>query len=289
MLGRWIKQLTTTTGTGNLTISEVTGYPTFVDLFPVNRAFYYTVTDVNGLPIEDGVGHLSGSTTLVRDMILATYVSGTYDDTAPTAASLAAGDKYVIQSVSQAAVAHQIPRQPTTVAANDNVLVPLNWYSPQTTGIVPDYPDYTYFWPVYLPFGGIVDGFITRPNGTDTIDWGMYSMGANGLPVERICGDNSISVVSGTNNITLSNTGYIKGPGWYFIAMNVSGSRSWYYGLHTGGNMGLKQSRTFPEPQAAYRVSQARGTWPATLTGGSHDRWSTLPHYVPIMYPRVTA
>ncbi len=294
MHGRWIKQLTTTTGGGNLTVSAVTGFPTFADIFPVNRAFYYTIIDEDGLPIEDGVGHLSASTTVVRDMILATYVSGTYAATspgasAPSAVSLASGDKYVIQSVSQSTVPHMIPRQPTTLTANDNVLIPTNWYTPVTTTIVPDYPNYTYFWPVHFPFGGLVDGFGCRPNGTDTVDWGIYSMGANGLPVERICGDTGISLVSGVNNITLTNTGYIRGPGWYFIAMNVSGTRGWYFCNQTGGNMGIKQSRTFHDPCAAYRISQAQGTWPATLTGGSHDRWSTSPYHVPITYPRVAA
>lgn len=96
MLGNWINQTTTTTGTGDLTLSAVTGYPGFNDTFGLDREFYYTILDATGLPIETGVGHLSSSTTLVRDRPVVTYSSGVLDDSGPAAISLTSGTKTVI-------------------------------------------------------------------------------------------------------------------------------------------------------------------------------------------------
>lgn len=97
MLGNWVRCTTTTTGTGNLTLSSVSGYPDFNAVFGVGAYCYYAIlNDSDGTPIEIGIGHLSASTTLVRDKVIATYVSGTYDDTAPSAVSLAAGTKRVV-------------------------------------------------------------------------------------------------------------------------------------------------------------------------------------------------
>lgn len=97
MLGNWIRETTTTTGTGNLTVSSVSGYPTFDNVFGTGVYFYYSILDdSSGAPFEVGIGHLSASTTLVRDLPIATYDSATYDDTAPSAVSLASGTKRVI-------------------------------------------------------------------------------------------------------------------------------------------------------------------------------------------------
>ncbi|GIW55334.1 MAG: hypothetical protein KatS3mg082_1738 [Nitrospiraceae bacterium] len=102
MLGFGIREKTTTTGTGNLTLVAETGYPRFSNVFPVNVFFYYSVLDANNKPIEHGIGYLSDANTLVRSKIIATYEGGIYDDIAPAAANLAAGDKFVICTPGQA-------------------------------------------------------------------------------------------------------------------------------------------------------------------------------------------
>jgi hypothetical protein len=102
MLGTWIYQTTTTTGTGNLTLASVSGYPEFSTQFASGQRFQYQILDDStGAPIESGVGYLS-SGALVRERIECTMVSGTFDNTAPTAVSLAAGTKRVICSISSA-------------------------------------------------------------------------------------------------------------------------------------------------------------------------------------------
>jgi hypothetical protein len=102
MLGNWIQQTTTTTGTGNLTLSTVSGYPAFSTQFSSGQRFQYQILDdTNGQPIESGIGYLSAG-ALVRERIECTMVSGTFDNTTPTAVSLAAGTKRVICAMAAA-------------------------------------------------------------------------------------------------------------------------------------------------------------------------------------------
>lgn len=96
MLGNWIRQTTTTTGTGNLTLSTVSGYAAFSDYFASSHRFKYVILDDStGAPIEAGMGYLSAG-ALVREVIESTMVSGVLDISTPAAVTLAAGTKRVI-------------------------------------------------------------------------------------------------------------------------------------------------------------------------------------------------
>ena len=72
MIGDWIRQTTSSTGTGNLTLAAVTDYPTFNNIFGLLKYFRYTILRAtDGKPLERGIGHMSSSTVLVRDKIIA--------------------------------------------------------------------------------------------------------------------------------------------------------------------------------------------------------------------------
>lgn len=66
-----VKDTSTTTGTGNLTLagSPPTGFQSFNTAFGTDTYFFYTIE--GGAEWEVGKGHLSASTTLVRDTIYA--------------------------------------------------------------------------------------------------------------------------------------------------------------------------------------------------------------------------
>lgn len=65
-----VKETTTTTGTGAVTLAGAsTGFQSFNTAFAVGPGFYYTITD--NTDWEVGLGHLSASTTLVRDTVMA--------------------------------------------------------------------------------------------------------------------------------------------------------------------------------------------------------------------------
>lgn len=70
-----VKETTTTSGTGNITTAgAVTGFQSFNTAFGTNVFFEYCIEaiDGTGAPTGDwevGQGHLSASTTLVRDVV----------------------------------------------------------------------------------------------------------------------------------------------------------------------------------------------------------------------------
>lgn len=63
-----VKETSNTSGTGNLTLSGAsTGFQSFNTAFGVGPSFEYCIE--NGTNWEIGLGHLSNSTTLVRDTV----------------------------------------------------------------------------------------------------------------------------------------------------------------------------------------------------------------------------
>ena len=85
-----VKDTTTTTGTGDITLSGTapTAFQTFANAFSVGDAFLYCIVDNTNGQWETGTGYLSASTTMVRDSVfdssagvgtLATFVAGTKD------------------------------------------------------------------------------------------------------------------------------------------------------------------------------------------------------------------
>lgn len=101
-----IKETSTTTGTGDFTLAgAVTGYVSFNTAFSTTHQFTYVIeaVDANGTPTGDwevGDGHLSGSTTLVRDRVIAS-------SNANAAVNFAAGSKNVFNAL--AAFSDNVP------------------------------------------------------------------------------------------------------------------------------------------------------------------------------------
>jgi hypothetical protein len=87
-----VKDTSTTTGTGNLTLSGTapTGYQSFNTAFSTNTKFYYVID--GGAEWEVGCGYLSAATTLVRQTIHASSNSN-------SAVNFSAGTKTVFCSI----------------------------------------------------------------------------------------------------------------------------------------------------------------------------------------------
>lgn len=66
-----VKETTTTTGTSDITLAgAVSQFSSFTSRFATGDYFHYTIVGQTGTEWEVGIGHLSGSTTLVRDVVL---------------------------------------------------------------------------------------------------------------------------------------------------------------------------------------------------------------------------
>lgn len=71
MYANLVRETTTTTGTGDVTLAgAVTGFRSFNTAFGVNPRFYYEIRSATVTDWEIGVGYLSGSTTLVRETVI---------------------------------------------------------------------------------------------------------------------------------------------------------------------------------------------------------------------------
>lgn len=91
MLKDRVQESTTTTGTGDLTVTAVTGYLTFNTAFStgVTNLFFYVIS--HDADWETGVGYLSAATTLVRNTVLAS-------SNANALVNFGAGTKYVFNT-----------------------------------------------------------------------------------------------------------------------------------------------------------------------------------------------
>ena len=89
-----VKDTTTTTGTGNLTLSGTapTGFESFNSALGTNSYFHYCISSSASAEWEVGIGYLSASTTLVRDTVLAS-------SNADAAVNLSSGTKDVFVTI----------------------------------------------------------------------------------------------------------------------------------------------------------------------------------------------
>jgi hypothetical protein len=89
-----VKDSTTTTGTGDITLSGTapTGYQSFNTAFGTSTYFIYVISSSSGAEWEVGEGYLSTSTNLKRDNVLASSNSG-------SAVNFSAGTKDVYCSI----------------------------------------------------------------------------------------------------------------------------------------------------------------------------------------------
>lgn len=73
-----VKDSTTTTGTGNITLSGTapTGFVSFNTAYGTSHPFEYSISSSGGSEWETGVGYLSASTTLVRSRVTASSNAG---------------------------------------------------------------------------------------------------------------------------------------------------------------------------------------------------------------------
>ena len=74
----WIKELCTTSGTGNLVLSDkIDNYIRFNAALSNGDQVYYAILDSNGNR-ETGIGTFDGLNTITRDTVTATLTNGAY-------------------------------------------------------------------------------------------------------------------------------------------------------------------------------------------------------------------
>lgn len=110
-----VKDTSTTTGTGNVTLSGTppTGFVDFDAAFgTAGQRFAYCI-DSGGAEWEVGIGYLSASTTLVREEVTASSNAG-------AAVNFSAGTKTVFNTIHARFISDTVKRGQATAMANGN-------------------------------------------------------------------------------------------------------------------------------------------------------------------------
>lgn len=273
MLGNWIRETTTTTGTGNLTLSSVSGYPTFNNVFSTTGYFVYTILDdTTGAPIETGIGHLSGTTTLVRDHVTATYLGGTYDNTSPSAVNLSAGTKRVICSGEEGIIGTTMPAMQGSFGSKivlPDGLIPAT----STKTLAANIPRAgCLYWDCASEITDLCCEVSTAAgSGTDRIQLGIYATKEDGTPGPLLARTGDIAPNStGFKSATLVGGALRLLPGWYWwaAASNVAAALRAY-------NAGSPNAayRSTPMGHVTNTINQRYGQFTlTTLSGG----WTAL-------------
>jgi hypothetical protein len=212
MRANGLKHETVTTGTGALTLTAVSGWPTYANAFgnTGTRMVDYVVQDSAGLPLEGGVGELALSTlVLTRSLVQWTWNGATYDNTAPTALSLASGTKRVIcgPTVETGCVYASI----TTPGDNLGVMI-----GNSTTSVIVGEHNMInqrclFFW-APIRRGGqiskvslrIVDGYT---GGSSSIKVGLYDIDEVGKPFNLLADFGNLGSLSASTTMTSATLG----------------------------------------------------------------------------------
>lgn len=229
----WARCTTTTTGTGNLSLSSVSGYPTINDVVGQGPRFCYAILDDStGAPLEAGIGYLSASTTMVREKVTDTYSSGTYDNTSPSALSLASGTKRVIVTALTRSIRAPLPYVGSGAGykgiSNGALIgaVGSGSYNDQdTSGRMNVFP-----W--IHDYGGEIDAFMincTTAQAAKILRMGLYRVGSDGNPAGLIVESGSIDVAS-TGVKTSTFTAFVLPPGHYWLGLLSDGTSALYVG-----------------------------------------------------------
>ncbi|MBY0238130.1 MAG: hypothetical protein K2X55_02340 [Burkholderiaceae bacterium] len=219
MLGNGIKQTTSTTGTGSLTVAAVTGYPTLAAAFAVGQPFAYALLDATGLFLEAGIGYLSDATTLVRARVSATFLGGVYSISAPTAVSLT-GTTTVICTPHAATLESMLPTV-DGVSGIGRWLYPanrtMNTATVSLTGLRCLYTSYLFRSGARV--SQLMCNVTVQGGAGAVIRLGIYSIRADGY-----IGD----LLATTGDLAADSTGMKIGPlaaplplppGWYYVAI----------------------------------------------------------------------
>mgnify|MGYP003541873161 CR=1 FL=1 len=104
-----VAETTATAGTGNLTLTQMTGWVRFNDRFATNDRSFYSIR--NGNNWEVGLGVYLGSNVLQRASILGTLNAGTWTD---GGAALTLAGTSIVRAVAPEYLLNQLPKEEFT-------------------------------------------------------------------------------------------------------------------------------------------------------------------------------
>lgn len=288
-----VKAETTTTGTGAVTLTDVSGWPNFDDWLGTSgtRMVRYTILDASGVPIEGGIGSLVLSTmVLTRTTPQWTWASSTADNTSPSAVSLASGTKTVICTPNADDFIGSLPYMSTL---GDNLgATPLYAYTSITTYTLGN--QRVEYIPLCIVKPGPVDRVSIRcttgyTGGSSSLNASLYEVASDGRPGVRLADFGNLGSLTAATLTSTPITAFWLGARWVYLALlaQFSGGSGTpavqaCSGIITPTPLGAVISagsgaRHFTVGQVS---SQTSLTDPATLTSIAGSGSTTLPFVV---------
>lgn len=277
MHGNWVSQTTTTTGTGNLTLSSVSGFPTFANVFPVGKRFRYAIlTDSAGLPLEEGIGYLSDSTTLVRERPSATFNGATYDNSAPSALNLSAGTYRVICTGTAGSLASSMPAVQGSFGSKVVLPEGLSMGNNSRSLAANEPVGSCLYWDCEKEVVQLAcDVTVAGGTGSDRIQIGVYDLKADGTPGDLLMRTGDIAVNStGFKTAALAGGDSFLPPGWYWWVI-CSSVNATVRGCNAGGPSNVL--RATPMGHVASNINTRIGFCKMVSIAGG---WTALPSNV---------
>lgn len=264
-----VYETTTTSGTGTVTLSAVTGRPRFSDA-GVGALVPYAIKD--GSNWEWGIGTVGGSNSLLRSVVTATHVAGTYDNTSPAAISLSGSSADVYLASIAEALATGLPIVSGVYGRKAVMSTHWNTHANSTLTVA---ADRLYLLPFRVDSAYDINGFYIDMNTAGAASTkariGLYRMKSDGQPgaliVETADIDTSVAAAVLSPSVTQTRIA----PGWYYIALVCSGTPTFqaYPSSAIGiSPLGLENGAGSMLPiQAIYKSIAGWSVLPADPTG----------------------
>lgn len=262
MLANRVKETTSTTGTGSFTTTgAATGFQTFNTAFGTDHSFYYWAVDETANTWECGIGYLSTSTILVRSSVRDNSSGGT------TAFNFANAPSLFCAPIEESA--YNSVQGMTTYSGSTPWVTGANIIQFSTTTHT---ADRLYYVPVFINFGGKIDGFKTdistgAGTGANKIRMGLYSISPSGAPENLLFESANIDPsTTGAKAVAISDSStQVITPGWYYVACASDVAVAVYTGVAR-----TTISADCPLGGSTFRIN----TCVYETLGGS---WTTLP------------
>ena len=226
MLANWTKATTTTTGTGNLSLTAITNFPLPSKSKLVGETIgYCIVTSDNKL--ETGIGTTVTGDVLARTKVLSTFDGTTYTNAGATALTLTAGTHTVYFSdlTEQAFMA-----LPYILSGPTNAAVFSTHFNSGQANVTTAAVQRNTAYPFRLETTGYLIAMAVNVGGAQasaTALLGLYEAGSNGRPSKLLaatsapldCSTTGWKSQAVSTNIRLT-------PGWYWAALCITSSGS---------------------------------------------------------------
>jgi hypothetical protein len=267
--GVWMQS--TTAGSGNQTLVAYQNFVTFAAAYPVDgttnksQNFFYSILDNSNPPnpIEWGIGYLSASTTLVRQVVLGTWVSNTLTTNAPTAVTLSAGTYNIVNALPMGGAMAGYTGQNSTVGSSSGYWYPYPWEMPFSAGVFNTLVANTcYFAPFLMHSCRQISsiGMRVSVGVTGNGRMGIYTCTEAGVPGNKLQESGDISLAStGVITFTLGSP-LIMPPDWYYFAFATKGITPNMNALNSQSQaIGTPCNTDATRVQALVAVTQALG------------------------------